>query len=130
MNKPINYFLLLQYQCLFEQKMDVQKGRKAFQCENCDYSSDDKSKLVRHVSSVHKGKKPYLCDKCDNKFSEISDLKRHISSVHEEKKPYKCDRCESRFGHVSHLYRHKSSVHGGIRYKCVIQGVSTRYVTL
>ena len=63
--------------------MDVQKGRKAFQCENCEYSCDDMSKLVRHISSVHERQGPHQCDKCDNKFSEISDLKRHISSVHE-----------------------------------------------
>jgi uncharacterized Zn-finger protein len=67
-------------------KDSVHEGKKAFNCEVCNYSCSQKVHMKRHKELVHEGKKSYKCEICYYSCSQKGDLKIHISSVHEGKK--------------------------------------------
>ena len=59
-------------------------GIKAFKCNSCDYASEYKGNLNKHIMSVHDRNKPFKCKLC--KYAGIcnSDLKKHEISVHKK----------------------------------------------
>ena len=50
---------------------------KNFMCEICEYSSDNKSNLKRHISSVH-NKERHRCPECSKLYASKFDLKQHV----------------------------------------------------
>ena len=66
-----------------------------------------------HIASVHEGKKPFNCELCNYSCSENSRMKKHIASAHEGKKPFKCDFCNYNCSQNSNLKVHIRLVHGG-----------------
>ena len=88
--------------------------RKKFSCDHpsCDYSTDDKSNLNRHLAA-HTGKRLFKCNyhSCRKDFSRKDVLKRHIKTVHEKKEKYTCIVCSKAFTRKCDLVRHKKEVH-------------------
>ena len=53
-------------------------------CDKCTYSTDNRSHLRRHISSVHCTVKQFSCYICDKEFSRQEKAKIHIVRVHPE----------------------------------------------
>ncbi len=51
-------------------------------CESCDYQTDNRSHLRRHVISVHSTCKPYLCYVCGKEFTRTEKIKSHFIKMH------------------------------------------------
>ena len=49
------------------------------------------------LGRINKGKKPFECNNCDSSFRQTGGLKIHVASVHEGKKPFACNICDSSF---------------------------------
>ena len=77
---------------------------QAFQCKQCNYSTDKPGNLIRHQES-HKDTKKFPCNQCDLSFSENRNLIEHIETVHEGK-VIKCEHCNSIAATKSSLARH------------------------
>ena len=76
----------------------VHEGKKAFNCEICDYGCSLRNLLNKHIASAHEniaqeGFKPFKCGKCDYSCSILDDLNRHYTSAHEGNKSFKCESC-------------------------------------
>merc|ERR1712150_64358 len=54
----------------------------AMTCDQCSYSSSDKSNLKRHIKMVHHKIKNYECENCDKTFTQRCNLESHIRSKH------------------------------------------------
>ena len=48
--------------------------QKLYSCDECDYKTNEKGHLKRHIESVHEQNK-YSCDECDYKAKQKSDIK-------------------------------------------------------
>ena len=75
------------------------------ECDYCDYSTQDKKCLERHISRTHLNEK-VECEKCHKKYKK-ENLKEHLKLVHGPKTEC-CDVC-SQF--VSDIKIHKRKIH-------------------
>ena len=84
------------------------------QCDQCEKSFEDKTKLRNHIDSIHGGLKTFNCDFCDRKYSNKRDLENHIKK-HDSNSDYeyKCDTCEKSFCSENEKVRHIYIVHKG-----------------
>jgi len=104
----------------------VHEGIKSFKCDICDYECALKGNLKHHIASVHQGIKPFKCKLCDYEFSKHSSLKRHIESVHERIKSFNCKLCDFKTATKCSLKEHIESVHERIKsFNCNICGFKT-----
>ncbi|XP_039263827.2 uncharacterized protein LOC120339698 isoform X2 [Styela clava] len=55
--------------------------RNVFWCRICNYSSHEKSALVRHLLT-HSGIRPYFCKICDYAFTTKANCERHVRKRH------------------------------------------------
>ena len=57
----------------------VDKTKRDFKCDKCDYASYAKKYVNAHVIKVHRGKDNYkhICEHCGKKFLYPFDLKQH-----------------------------------------------------
>ena len=86
------------------------RGRKIFQCTQCDYSCAQSSDLKKHMR-VHTGEKPFQCSQCDYSCAQSTNLKQHVR-IHTGEKPYTCTQCDYSCAHSSTLKNHMR-VHTG-----------------
>ena len=63
-----------EYRSNGEKKKENTNCEKKFQCEVCDFTTQWKDSLKRHIEEVHKLIK-YPCDLCNEEFSNVSNLK-------------------------------------------------------
>ena len=59
----------------------------------------------------------FCCDQCDFKSQWKGNLKKHIDSIHGNVS-YTCDLCDYKTKRKRNIKRHKDSVHGDVRYAC------------
>ena len=52
-------------------------GEKSYACDLCDYRTNNKSDLTRHMRT-HTNEKPYACDLCDYRTSHKNALTIHM----------------------------------------------------
>jgi uncharacterized C2H2 Zn-finger protein len=84
---------------------------------NCNYSSNLKHNVDRHIQTVHLKQKSFKCDKCDASFTAKESLQRHINSIHLEQ-CFVCKHCEQSFNCKNNMQRHVNSAHLKMKYKC------------
>lgn len=95
-------------------------------CEYCDYTSDKRSNLDKHVKETHKKleQKPLCCNHCDYTTVRQGDLKKHIKETHEklEQNLLHCNHCDYttvRQGNLNrHMLTHANKVHTIGKFKC------------
>ena len=105
-NKEMSLHALRNHIKLFH-KMD--RTKKEFKCNECDFSAHTGTFLRTHVKMKHrKDEHQYACDQCDKKYAYESQLKIHKQAKHDGLKPYMCDKCGKGFGLESkaHFLRH------------------------
>ena len=81
------------------------------QCAECDYYSDKKDRMRRHVKTVHLREKPFSCQLCPYSGARKDKLKRHMETVHSDEKPFKCDFCNHVTNRKDKIKVHVESVH-------------------
>ena len=79
-----NYFFLSNLQDVgtlneHKKRFHVDKTKRDFKCDKCDYASYAKKYVNAHVLKVHRGKEHYkhICEHCGKKFLYPFDLKQH-----------------------------------------------------
>lgn len=77
------------------------KGKKAFECPECNKEFRQRYNLANHMR-VHTGEKAFKCDFCDRTFAQSSSCYVHMR-VHTGEKPYFCKNCGRSFATSSHL---------------------------
>nr|XP_027204656.1 zinc finger protein 808-like [Dermatophagoides pteronyssinus] len=87
----------------------IHSGDKRYKCKQCEYATSDKSALQRHIL-IHTGEKPYKCNQCKYASSDKSGLRKHIR-IHSDYKPYKCNHCQYATINNSDLKRHVRRKH-------------------
>lgn len=93
-----------------------------FVCSDCEYSSDKKFNVEKHIK-IHNGEECYVidtqpktvksleCPNCNKEFSRSDCLKKHVDSAicvnKKQKKEYKCSSCDKSFSRSDALRRHE-----------------------
>ena len=54
---------------------------KLFNCQHCDYKTNNKSNLKQHIGALHEGRR-YPCKYCDMTLTAQASLKKHVFSKH------------------------------------------------
>ncbi|RXG68522.1 Zinc finger protein, partial [Armadillidium vulgare] len=79
-------------------------------CPLCDYKSDRKGDVRRHMHSRHSEERPFVCQICMKAFTLNAYLKIHMR-MHTGVKPYKCQLCSKSFTQKSNLNTHMQTNH-------------------
>ena len=58
------------------------KSARVRQCDQCNFTTEHKQSLKRHVKIIHYKIRDYACEQCSFKASTNSNLMQHIKSVH------------------------------------------------
>jgi hypothetical protein len=65
-----------------------------FSCNICQYTTERKYNLARHITTYHKGEKPFKCRYCDSRFKSQLRASDHENNFHNKKfKGFKCPHC-------------------------------------
>ena len=107
--KEINFDKLIRHKIRTERR--VQKPRKEFKCDCCEYSAFYQTNLRIHFNEVHKKLIQYQCKKCQKCFKLRIQLKKHIVKKHLRKRRLQCPQCEAFFGTDRELVHHINSAH-------------------
>ena len=92
---------------------------KKFKCSTCDYTSEQKGNVNRHIKTKHEMLKIFECDECPDvpKFTLkqhfVTHKKKHTGEVHT------CDQCDFYTIYKYKLKAHKNT-HGEKNKKCYI----------
>ena len=84
-----------------------------FQCDQCDYKSDDRDLLETHIKFTHELPLPYKCSKCDISFNIKSDLDEHMKLHTEVFETHTCNLCAFKASSEADLDNHKREKHIG-----------------
>lgn len=122
-----------------------QSVSQAFMCNYCNYTSQKRYLLSRHMKShseerphkcsvcergfktmpslqnhmnIHTGTKPHCCRFCDSNFTTSGELVRHVRYIHTKEKPHQCTECDYCSVELSKLRRHMRSHTGERPYQC------------
>ena len=74
-----------------------------FKCQDCDFKTKNRTKMLRHIDDRHLNPFQYICYACGKKFAEKKHLSEHERRIHLDKK-VECDICGFR-GFNTHLLK-------------------------
>ncbi|XP_034839021.2 zinc finger protein 782-like [Maniola hyperantus] len=89
---------------------------KPYSCKVCNYKCTQKYSLELHMRT-HTGERTHHCKQCDYKCSRSSVLKNHIRT-HTGEKPYNCKHCDYTCSQPSNLKSHIRTHTGEKPYNC------------
>ena len=96
----------------------VHTSEKQLQCDKCEFRTNNKSNLkrhmIRHSDDPMAGRK-CVCEICHKAFYTNQELRQHLL-IHGGIKPYKCNLCSSTFSNFSGHRQHMMRM---VRAKCV-----------
>lgn len=100
------------------------------QCDQCEYSSNRKSNLQQHVSSVHDKTQQFPCPQCPFRSTRKANVKHHIQTVHQQLKTFHCSHCNFKSARKYNLVQHERRMHKEeqIKHDTVPQAVQTTNV--
>lgn len=73
--------------------INVRNAQVNGESEKCDYSTNQKYLLQRHVKIVHDKTRPFKCSKCEMSFGQKAHLSSNHRSIHYEIRSFNCDYC-------------------------------------
>lgn len=91
-------------------------GARYYQClwhvkgSTCDYQTESKQAMKRHVQNTHMGIRSHVCSQCNKGFSQKSALTVH-EAVHTGVRSKLCEYCQEAFSDPARLHRHKKLAH-------------------
>ena len=88
-----------------------------FNCSQCHYQSEKKSKIINHVRIVHEKIEDHFCDQCTFKSTYKYRVDAHVRVVHEGIRLH-CNLCEYSAVSKKMIKIHTSKKHDNIRYQC------------
>eukprot|EP00092_Neocalanus_flemingeri_P031828 GFUD01034575.1.p1 GENE.GFUD01034575.1~~GFUD01034575.1.p1 ORF type:complete len:395 (+),score=105.87 GFUD01034575.1:55-1185(+) len=63
------------------------KTNNAYQCLQCEYTSDQLTNIRNHVDAKHSsGENKYLCEECNSEYKTLNSMRAHKSRVHVKKR--------------------------------------------
>ena len=107
--------------------INVNQEVKKFSCESCDYKTNYKCYLNRHVEQVHDKIKDIVCLQCDYKCSSSSDLKQHVKQIHDKIKDVVCLQCDFKCSTSGNLKQHVKGIHTDPKPKNMTRGEKIIY---
>ena len=69
---------------LSESQPSKSDSKRRFKCPECEYTTDNRSHLRRHVVTVHSDIKPFKCYVCEKEFARGEKCKYHMEKEHPE----------------------------------------------
>ncbi len=81
------------------------------QCDQCEFSSNRKSNLQQHVSSVHDKSQQFPCPQCPFRSTRKANVKHHIQTVHQQLKTFQCSHCNFKSARKYNLVQHERRMH-------------------
>ncbi|XP_033208778.1 zinc finger protein 778-like [Belonocnema kinseyi] len=88
-----------------------------FICNFCEYTSNTKSSLAKHITSHHTPmsktrQKMHSCNKCSRSYTSLGGLTRHRRLSHAKVKPqFICDFCGYKSNQKGNLSKHITALH-------------------
>lgn len=85
------------------------QGQNIYKCDICDYKTNWKCALQKHVN---KHQISYVCYICHKKFSYCASLDRHLKACHQSNpRLYKCQICSFNTKWSGNLNKHVNTAH-------------------
>ncbi|XP_044267565.1 gastrula zinc finger protein XlCGF57.1-like isoform X10 [Tribolium madens] len=101
---------------LSDHKSSHREGNQ--KCPLCDKTFLLLSAVRRHILRYHKKNIKFYCKNCDYKTNNKSRLQLHLISRHTKAFPLKCEVCNKGFLSKTALATHKEVAHDGKRFVC------------
>ena len=86
-----------------------------FKCDQCDKDFSTKNHLQTHINAHSEC--PQKCNQCGKMYKTANIMKQHIASMHSEKR-LQCDKCDQMFSTIVRLNSHKKAVYVLKSFKC------------
>jgi KRAB domain-containing zinc finger protein len=79
-----------------------------YSCDLCNFSTNRKKNLERHILAVHLKTRKFNCSfvNCNSAYTTKAGLNLHVIRDHEENSPFKCEKCLRKFSCASFLKHH------------------------
>lgn len=90
-------------------QLDTPKiNQKVFNCDLCNFATNRKKNLERHILAVHLKSYNFSCsfDKCNRQYTTKAGLNLHFIRDHDESSPFECEKCNRKFSCASFLKHH------------------------
>lgn len=91
---------------------------KFFKCHVCHKAFPRSTERLRHIKAVHMKYRPFSCDLCDYRTNERRNLNRHLLSMHNRVVPaasyVKCEHCRGQFVSRRYLRMHITMKHADV----------------
>ena len=108
-------------QLLDNKEETMEENAMQFECDNCNFAVNSKSKLQIHVQTVHKQMcvdVPRIvsiqCELCDYKCMYNIQLKKHMKTYHERvmsEPKYNCRDCDFASHYYLYSWKHREDMH-------------------
>ncbi|KAL3847108.1 hypothetical protein ACJMK2_018038 [Sinanodonta woodiana] len=99
-------------------------GNRNFACQQCNYKTDRKNNLKRHIATMHSDCNRNL-ECCDLIFKCKATLREHVRSLHNT--GYRCKVCERNFCRKALLRRHLTVHNGKKDFQCTLCDYATSH---
>jgi uncharacterized Zn-finger protein len=83
-------------------------SQRAYGCDLCNFATNRKKNLERHIFGVHLKSYKFSCSfkDCDKQYTTKAGLNLHVIRDHDESSPFECDKCNRKFSCASFLKHH------------------------